>query len=373
MEFNLRDHTMFLSVAGSWAYGTNLPTSDVDVRGFGLPPKKYRSGFLRTFEQCESTLEMEVFRDLIPGRMQAGSEGQPIDGVVYELRKFFNLAAGANPNVLDTLFAHPDDILVMDPFGLEVRRNRYAFLSKRIVHTFRGYAVAQIKKIERHRKWLLDPPKAKPSRVAFGLNEHGKDVPGDQIGAATAAITKLIDSWEIDFGDAPRATVLAVQEKMNSVLTQWKIGADGKFGVAGNLLGYDSNFVELLQKERAYKESLAHWNAYQEWKVSRNAKRAQLESKSGWDTKHGMHLVRLLQACKEILETGDYQVRRPNAAELLAIRDGAWSYEKAMDFAREQEVSLLDVAEKSSLPRAPDMKKLDDLCCEIVENCEAGR
>ncbi len=371
MDFQLDKHTIFLAVAGSWAYGTNLPTSDVDLKGFGLPPKGYRTGFLRTFEQCESPQEMEVYRPSLPRVLRDAAEGQPLDGVVYELRKFFNLAAGANPNVLDTLFADEADVIVCTAEGSLVRQHRRAFLSKRIVHTFRGYAVAQIKKIERHRKWLLDPPKHKPTRVEFGLPEHHREVPPDQMGAATAAIKQLVDSWEIDFGEAPKATVLEVQEKLQEVLTQWKIGHEGKFNLAGTILGYEQNFLDLMNKERSYKQAADHWGAFQEWKAGRNAKRAEIESRFGYDCKHGMHLVRLLQSCREILETGDYSVRRPNADELIAIRNGAWSYERLMDFAKEQETDLLDVATRSALPKHPDMNRLDALCSEAVESWEA--
>ncbi|AEZ66297.1 hypothetical protein phiTE_131 [Pectobacterium phage phiTE] len=37
---------------------------------------------------------------------------------------------------------------------------------------------------------------------------------------------------------------------------------------------------------------------------NRNAARHELEEKFGYDTKHAMHLVRLLRMSQEILETG---------------------------------------------------------------------
>ena len=58
-----------------------------------------------------------------------------------------------------------------------------------------------------------------------------------------------------------------------------------------------------------------------------NVKRPELVEKHGYDTKHAMHLWRLLRMCAEILETGRVLVRRPDADELLAIRDGAWRYD----------------------------------------------
>jgi len=45
-----------------------------------------------------------------------------------------------------------------------------------------------------------------------------------------------------------------------------------------------------------------------------------LEAKFGFDTKHAMHLIRLLRMAREILETGVVHVKRPDAEELSAIR-----------------------------------------------------
>jgi hypothetical protein len=81
-----------------------------------------------------------------------------------------------------------------------------------------------------------------------------------------------------------------------------------------------------------------------------------------------MHLVRLLRMCREILTEGRCITRRPDAAELLAIRDGAWDYDRLLKWAEEQDAELQTLVAKSSLPKAPDRNKLDDLCIEIVQS-----
>jgi len=42
-------------------------------------------------------------------------------------------------------------------------------------------------------------------------------------------------------------------------------------------------------------------------------------------------LVRLLRMCHEILTMGKVIVRRPDAEELLAIRDGVYTYDQLME------------------------------------------
>jgi predicted nucleotidyltransferase len=48
----------------------------------------------------------------------------------------------------------------------------------------------------------------------------------------------------------------------------------------------------------------------------------------GYSTKNAMHLIRLARMGCEAIETGQYNVRRPDVEELLAIRRGEWDVEK---------------------------------------------
>lgn len=71
--------------------------------------------------------------------------------------------------------------------------------------------------------------------------------------------------------------------------------------------------------------------------------------------------------CGEILTDGEVWVRRPDAAELLEIRGGAWSYDRLMSWAREQDARMNEIYAASSLPREPDRKAIGDLCIDLVE------
>lgn len=363
MNFNLKDSVMFLAVAGSHAYGTNTPESDFDVRGFCLPPRDIRDGFLHRFEQADAPSHMEPFKPAVVDYLGRPYEDK-IDGCIYSVSKFFSLAAGANPNIIDTLFASPRDILLVTTAGWRVWRERHRFLSKLVVHTFTGYAVAQLKRIENHRRWLLNPPEKKPTRADFGLAER-HEVPADQLAAAMAAVRKQVDSWEIDFADVERATVVYVQGQIEKVLTDWGLARDDRYRLAAQQLGYETNFLEMMEKERRYKQAMDAWDAYASWKRGRNDRRAALETKYGYDTKHASHLVRLLQSCAEILETCDYSPKRPNAGELLNIKNGGWTYEQVITYAKEAEAELAGLSLRSKLPRSPDREALNALCVEV--------
>ena len=80
-----------------------------------------------------------------------------------------------------------------------------------------------------------------------------------------------------------------------------------------------------------------------------------------------MHLVRLLRMCREILTEGVVRVKRPDAAELREIRNGAWSYDRLIEWAKGEDAALEAVYKTSTLPREPDRAAIDALCVALTE------
>lgn len=339
--------TVLLVRHGSHAYGTNTPASDEDFKGICIPPKQYFLGSQNNFEQAELK--------------------EP-DAVIYEIRKFFNLAAACNPNIIEVLHTAPEDHFLVDPIGEIILANKDKFLSKRIRFTFMGYAISQLKRIKTHRRWISDPPKAPPTRAEMGLPEQTL-IPQDQLMAAQAEIQKELDRFQFDFmEELTEPMKIAVRNAMSEMLAELKISTDDQWLGAARKVGFDDNFIEIMQKERSYRNQKTEWDHYQNWKATRNRARFELEDKFGYDTKHGYHLVRLIRMCREIMETGKVQVKRPDREELLAIRNGAWPYDKLIEFAESEDKALQEVYNKSTtLPKVPDFKFLDDLCIELVE------
>ncbi len=214
-------NTCFLTKHGSHAYGMATPTSDLDLRGFCIPPKEYFYGYRHNFEQA-------IF------------EGDP-DIVVYDIRKFFKLASQCNPNVIELLYTDPADHVIVTDQAKQILAVRDSFLSAKVYNTFGGFATQQLRKI------------------------RGK-----------------------------------------------------------HLLSGDYNF------------------------------------------KDAMHLFRLMRTCKDILTTGKVTVRRPDAAELMAIRKGSMSYDQVVQMATELDAELKVLHTKTSLPNEADHDKLEKLLIDIV-------
>lgn len=347
----LKDKTIFLTRHGSQAYGTSTPTSDLDIRGIVIPPKEYYLGLTNNFEQATS---------------------KDPDLVIFDLRKFMKLASECNPNALEIIFTDEQDHYIETDLGKKLLENRNIFLSKRVKHTFSGYAHAQMKRILTHRRWLLSPVDNKPTRAEFGLPERTV-IPADQISAANAAIKKRCDEWNWhEMETLSPSTRQEIQDEFVRRLTEitnWNFESieDKIWLSAANSLGFSTNFIEFLDKERNYTNRLRDWQHYQEWKENRNPIRANLEAKFGFDAKHASHLVRLCRCCKELMTDGILRVRRPDAEELLAIRNGAWTFDQLISWFDTQSKEIDELYEKCTLPKLPNMKAISNLCVELIE------
>lgn len=117
---------LFSARTGSHLYGTDVPTSDVDTRGVFVPTKEYYLGFLKVVEQVED---------------------KKTDTVYYDLRKFLKLALNSNPTMLELLFVPHENVLHFRPEWYRLMSWREKFLSKKVKHTFLGYAHSQFQRM----------------------------------------------------------------------------------------------------------------------------------------------------------------------------------------------------------------------------------
>ncbi|MEM9191918.1 MAG: nucleotidyltransferase domain-containing protein [Myxococcota bacterium] len=372
MHFPLENTTIFMCLAGSQAHGTAGEGSDVDLRGVCIAPLDVRLALFKRFEQYEGTLPaplLDPIRERLASHPTA-SQGmeEKIESVVFDVAKFVGLLAAANPNALEILFADPQDWCFDRPPWPVLHDRRHLFLTQKVRQTYVGYGMAQLRRIRSHRSWLLEPPQRKPSRADFGLPDEPTLNRDDQHRIEQAVAGKLKE-YELGEIELDKATRIALSERL-SAFHQGLLAASPLTSaeeVATASLGLPDAVVTSLAAERKYRAALKHWGAYQSWKTQRNPARAALEAAHGYDTKHAMHLIRLLRTGLEIVRTGDLKVRRADAEELMAIRRGALPFSELEAEAEALEAELGRASDTSALPRDIDREEVDRLLLSLLE------
>lgn len=361
---------IFLSLHGSRAYGTWTPTSDWDVRGVGIAPLPRYFG-TQPWEQTQGG--SPFLEELLFSRYPEANTGEELDSEIFNITKFVRLSADANPNMLDILFADPEDWIHSTPLWERLYEKRHTFLSMRVRHTYTGYAMGQLKRIKTHRKWLLEPPKNKPTRADFGLPEAHSLVPKDIQDLAESMIVKKQQEWQLD-GLLERLTEEERDDIREAMQRYFEMIHGRPFERLGThereqaaiQAAVDRELFVRLESERKYKQARNHWRQYQGWLENRNPARAELERNFGYDAKHASHLVRLLLSVEEILTTGTLSVRHPQADLLRSVRQGAWTYEELIEWSEEQEAKIHTLAAQKPLPHSPNRKELDAFVTELI-------
>ncbi|HCF30360.1 MAG TPA: nucleotidyltransferase [Cyanobacteria bacterium UBA11049] len=355
-RIEVEQRTILVGLAGSHGYGLNHLLSDMDYRGVFIAPKKYYLGFDRIEQKDSGWDEVGIFPFL---------DGNT-DTVIYELKKVIQLLAAANPNVLELLWVSQYPILT--EVGQHLINHRQLFLSQKVKHTYSGYAFAQIKKMETHRKWLLNPPQKKPLPEDFGIQDA--PLTKEELNAFLEYLYNLIRG-KIEFLESAEQLyhLLTADIDFKGMLKQHPL-TDETLVYTQQLTNSRSDFIRLLQKSQKYQVALREWQAYQSWQRNRNPVRAEMERRSGFDLKHGMHCIRLLRSGLEILRQGKVIVNRYEAGdadELKAILKGEYSYEQVMKMANELVAQINIVDRQSTLPQSPDLEQINQLCIELVE------
>jgi predicted nucleotidyltransferase len=137
----------YATIMGSMAYGVSSDSSDMDVYGFCIPTKELLfptlggeiPGFGRQLKRFEQYQEHHV---------KDPSAQKEYDITIYSIVKYFQLCMDNNPNMIDSLFTPRRCVLHTTLLAELMIENRHLFLHKGAMHKLRGYAYAQLSKIE---------------------------------------------------------------------------------------------------------------------------------------------------------------------------------------------------------------------------------
>lgn len=162
----LPDNVMYEVMMGSESYGVSSNDSDIDVYGFCIPPKDmvfpHLSGEIYGFGTQIKRFEQYSEHHII------ASNGKEYDVTIYNIVKYFQLAMENNPNMLDSLFVPRRCVLHSTAVSEHLLENRKMFLHKGSYQKFKGYAYAQLSKLDHGEN--RTNPKRKADMEKFGYS-----------------------------------------------------------------------------------------------------------------------------------------------------------------------------------------------------------
>jgi predicted nucleotidyltransferase len=340
----MKNKIIFRAIVGSQSYGTSIPTSDIDIKGVYIQDEAEILGFGYK-EQLNVTK----------------------DETYYEIRRFLELLETANPTVLELLFSPDECVLVKEPEFQILIDNRDKFLTKKCLHSFGGYAVAQIKKargLNKKMNWEKEKITRKtPLDFIYGY-DNGKTFPIKdwldrnnyvQENCGLIGLNHFRDCYALYYDESGAIGFrgLAVEESNDIRLSSIPKEIDSKMIIFYNKDGYSMHCKDYKQ--------------YQEWLDNRNTQRyVDIDGHNQQiDGKNLLHCRRLLDTAIEIAKEGVLRVKRPNADYLLKIRKGEVDLDTIINEA-EKDIKILDEAYKvCTLPQQSDRELVNSLLLKV--------
>jgi len=379
-ELRKTGRIIFEAVVGSHAYGTALPTSDIDLRGVYMPTMR---------ELLSVVWPKGKTQDAEASQNEVADDKQDIK--FYRLDKFVALARDNNPNIIELLFLPADLIRTCTEPMQRLIDNRHLFLSKKAKHSFAGYAHAQIERAKGQNKWVNNsqsesPPDKKQfcwfidcAVVGVAQSFHNMAEVFEREERFPCRPTTLSEIKRVNFNlDECHAAKLEHCENIYRLYYYGK-GAKGVFRGPHQQFEVESipkedewtKFVGLLiWNKQAYESAMRNWQNYWTWHRERNKDRwrTQESGELKFDPKNMSHCVRLMLSGINILTKGEPIIRFEGEAQqfLRDIRAGKFTYEYLIEYAEAREKELDSLYETSTLRHEPDDEAINNLYLELI-------
>ena len=305
---HLGKNIIFLTTGGSYAYGTNVETSDLDMRGIAV-------------ETSNEILGSAIFEQF---------EDRKTDTVVYALRKILKLMLNCNPNVLEILGTKDEHIFICNKYGKMIKDNKDLFLSKRAIQSFGGYASAQLRRLQNALARDNYPQREKEIHILNTIKTQ---------------IATMKDRYEVFSKE--NLNIYIGKSKKEDFESELFIDVNFKHYP---LRDFKNIYAEMSNVIKDY-DKLNH----------RNSKKD-----TNHLNKHAMHLIRLFLMGTELLEGKGINTYREKDREfLLKIRKGEFSYSEIFEMVNDYEKKFDYAAKNTSLKDEPDYDKVEELMISI--------
>ena len=308
------ENIILLGLGGSYSYGTNIETSDIDIRGITMPTK----------------------RELLLGSFPSQYTDNATDTVIYSLPSFFKLLINCNPNIIELLFEDPKTILFCSKIGQKLIDNRKMFLSQKAYYSFGGYAFAQLRKLKN----------------ASTTNMSQKEQNQTTLDAVVKTAHEIKDKY-FPFSDRDIQFSIDTDQNGKSSLL---INANLNKYPLKDLSGFCAKLNNVFQSYT--QSSHRNTNAINHGKIN----------------KHAMHLIRLMYYAIDILENGDFCTYCTKHHYLLMdIRNGKYQQEDGrlnsafFDLVNQLQSHMDYSFQHTQLPKKVDIDAINNLQLELIE------
>jgi len=330
-------------ISGSKAYGLDTPTSDTDIKGVFVLPKKEFYG-LNYIEQINNETNDIVF---------------------YELGRFMELLSFNNPNILELLNTPENAVIYKHPFLNEIKTEQ--IISKLCKDTFGKFAFSQIKKAKGLNKKIINPvSKERKSVLDFCFVNY-------QQGAISALKFLEIKRWKQEHCG------LVNIPHMRDVYGIYYSETEGFKGIIKNDASNEvclSSIPKDLPQETllyfnrdGYSSYCKEFREYWDWVEKRNEERYKNTQSHGknYDAKNMMHVFRLLEMACEIGREQKINVKRSNREFLLDIKSGKYEYDQLLEMSHKLQEDMEIAFDNSSLPDVPNRDYINDMTYRLRE------
>ena len=318
---HLGKNVIMLTLGGSHAYGTNVETSDVDIRGCALNTK----------EEILTNKNFEQFTN------------DDTDTVIYSFNKLIHLLSNCNPNVIEMLGCKPEHYVYLSSVGKELLDNASLFLSQKAIYTFGGYAAQQLWRLKQLAVRYV-PQSDKEIHILKSIENASVTFPESYFEYPDDAIKLYIDKSEREEYDT--------EIFMDINLKHYP------------LRDYKSMWSEMNNVVKDYAKI-----------GSRNSKAIEHNKIN----KHAMHLIRLYLMCLDILNEGKIVTYREKDHDfLMDIRNGKYLSDdnqmkpEFFDIVAEYENKMEIAKSKTELPTTPDYNKINKFVMSVNERVVRG-
>lgn len=310
---HLGKNILLLGVGGSHSYGTNIPGSDVDIRGIAADTQSDLLG-LSSFDQAIDN---------------------PTDTVVYGLNKIFKLMLDCNPNVIELLGLLPEHYIYIHPIAQELLDHKDLFISKKAIKSFAGYASQQLWRIKSVLKSSDMDAKERELQLYKTITNNVAHFHNKYHDFSDQDIVLYIDQSE--------------QEEMETEI-----------------------FMDINLRHYPLRDYRSMWNEMNnivkdyDKLGKRNKKKDDLRLQ-----KYMMHLLRLYMMCNDILLKEEIITYREDEHDLLMdVRNGIYMDDGKVKYSFwnilcDYERKFEEAKQNTKLPDAPDYEKVNKLLIHL--------